>query len=870
MVQYTNMQKKMVKIILFSFLFLTFSFGASNIASAVNSCPTINGSQLFQCTGSGNCVTSLDLCPRVPSASGGSTSSSTTGARCSGALLTTPRGTTSTAAADCANLAEEQGRAQGYDVDCRVEEYQQVQVVPYSASTQSTLEAAGYTGITVNSSTTPPTLSVPTLDRQPRCTINGLDVFDARSLVGYSDPNSSGYVVPDAFFGLTRTYGSGYTLNPGWNSVACALADSAAGRSGSTSGLPNCGAGSRTTTRPGVTPPRTTTTTPPIPSCRYTATCGTTGGATSSTGGTATTSGTGIIRPSVSSRDAWYYRDPYVSDINGSGVVGPIDSSGCTGYESNPDCHPEWDRPGSLCGASSMSGACDPKRVNPYAAASVAQAAETTVRQRGYTTSCSARYTSYRPNIDSNTGLNYYYTTQCTLGGAVIMSTDAISSATSATWSQVDAQIRATEILSRTGGAEPFPTYLGGLDVGVDNTNCPPTCYQYDPIPTPPACRLTATCGTTTPPSNTPALFDRINGLPVTNTTVRPGVDPANMSFRFIKIETTEKGWVSWREIEVYDKNGVKLNLTTNKVYAPTFFVSGGQPSSASKAFDGNIETDWSAGESNESCRVPGVGCVGKERKAVFIVDLGDLKNIQRIKLIENGDILEETTIVLVSNNNKEYVKLAQFDGPMNDREELNLPVRSPYAVGPSIGATIVEKKLPGTLTQAEERVFRGEYWAQVNSLSGVTDGSYEITMTPKTSFDVFRYLWKIENADYIKITKTIERDASLGVVASDASESGGCATNQKYYDGAMFPNYYGETAGSVSELKTNIFLKPDFIMPKKLEGSLYPGNSGIFEPLGGSVNDCNVGKIYKTTITSYQNATGKTSKFDLTIKVKK
>src|SRR3989338_9196877 len=236
------MTKKILTIVTFAFAIFILSQLSPGNTEAVNTCPTIGGSQLLQCSGSGTCVTSLDMCPRVPTAGGGPTPTGFGGGvKCSGALLTTPRGTSSTAAEDCADLAESQGRALGYDITCRVDEYLQTQSVPYSPSTQVTLEAAGYTGIHTDPND-PTRIIVPTLDRQPRCTINGLGIFDARSLVGYSD-STSGYVVPDTISGSVRTYGSGYTLNPGWATVPCALADEKAGKAGSLVGAATCAGG---------------------------------------------------------------------------------------------------------------------------------------------------------------------------------------------------------------------------------------------------------------------------------------------------------------------------------------------------------------------------------------------------------------------------------------------------------------------------------------------------------------------------------------------------------------------------------------------------------------------------------------------------
>lgn len=208
-----------------------------NVNAQENTCPVINGSQLLQCPRSGNCVNNLNSCPVVSTNPTGSTSGvlGSFTQKCSGILIAKD---TSDAEA-CAKLAEEQGRALGYQIECSVQSNSYTMNVP--ASAQSQLEANGYTGIT---SIPGGLISVPVTDNIGTCTINGQSGFDPRSLVGYSS-NQPGYVVPDPIKGVSTAYGSGYNINSMWYSVPCTIVDNIEGRAGSLSGATTCTSGAK-------------------------------------------------------------------------------------------------------------------------------------------------------------------------------------------------------------------------------------------------------------------------------------------------------------------------------------------------------------------------------------------------------------------------------------------------------------------------------------------------------------------------------------------------------------------------------------------------------------------------------------------------
>jgi hypothetical protein len=116
----------------------------------------------------------------------------------------------------------------------------------------------------------------------------------------------------------------------------------------------------------------------------------------------------------------WYYRNFSYSSSDEDSATSDSSTDPtlvCTGSETTATCHPEWSVAGSLCNASTMSGACSPDRVNPYAAATLAKKVVAQGKAKGNTIFCSAKYTPFRPSIDPSTGLSYYYNTTCEVNG---------------------------------------------------------------------------------------------------------------------------------------------------------------------------------------------------------------------------------------------------------------------------------------------------------------------------------------------------------------------------------------------------------------------------------------------------------------------
>src|SRR3989344_5299804 len=168
-----------------------------------------------------------------------STNNSTFGSQCTGNI----RYDAATAKA-CADLAEAQGKALGYNIDCSVE----------TRSEQLSLNSSP-TGETVNA-------------YYGACTVNGVSGFYDIDLVGYTGtgaavqryPGKTGYDANDYIFG------SNYQRSAGWNILPCDLANTAAGTSGvlagATGGQASCALGASNyfgTSAPSNWSPRTPT-----------------------------------------------------------------------------------------------------------------------------------------------------------------------------------------------------------------------------------------------------------------------------------------------------------------------------------------------------------------------------------------------------------------------------------------------------------------------------------------------------------------------------------------------------------------------------------------------------------------------------------
>ncbi|MFA5791967.1 MAG: hypothetical protein WC884_02930 [Candidatus Paceibacterota bacterium] len=332
------------------------------------------------------------------------------------------------AAKNLANQAQIMLRSAGYTASCSTE----------------TLGTAGYVNPINNL----------TYGLFTSCTVNGHSGFDAYTLV--NDPaRDQSYTNWDVLATELKSIKAAETCGPTkivfWNS----------------DGSYKC------IDSPHYTPPTTT------PACGLTATCGTIIIANTINTANTTTSTINLNIPSSSTyNNNWYYKDLSYSSVDDEDPLISVQSTDptteCTGYETTANCHPEWNRTTSICNASLMTGACRPERVNPYAAASIAKRAAALGKQKGYATFCSARYVPFRPGIDPDTGLTYYYSIKCTVNGTTGI--DAESMLSNSAW---ETQVGKPNTATR-------PTTPTGTTNIINSSSVNSTT---------PACGLTATCG---------------------------------------------------------------------------------------------------------------------------------------------------------------------------------------------------------------------------------------------------------------------------------------------------------------------------------------------------------------------------------------
>src|SRR3989344_5185525 len=242
--------KKIITICLLTVLLglASFSFNSQVEAQTDSTCPSIAP---YRCN-NGSCTNDSALCDQ---SWGGGLNTNPGGTPTPGATTVTPPSTNNSAfgqqctgnirydastAKACADLAEAQGKALGYNIDCSVE----------TRTEQLSLNSSP-TGETVNA-------------YYGACTVNGVSGFYDIDLVGYTGtgssvqryPGKTGYDANDYIFG------SNYQRSAGWNILPCSLADEISGQAGVTAGSGNCAIGASNyfgTSNPSGWSPRTTT-----------------------------------------------------------------------------------------------------------------------------------------------------------------------------------------------------------------------------------------------------------------------------------------------------------------------------------------------------------------------------------------------------------------------------------------------------------------------------------------------------------------------------------------------------------------------------------------------------------------------------------
>ncbi|MEK7212379.1 MAG: hypothetical protein AAB686_01750, partial [Patescibacteria group bacterium] len=146
-------------------------------------------------------------------------------------------------------------------------------------------------------------------------------------------------------------------------------------------------------------------------------------------------------------------------------------------------------------------------------------------------------------------------------------------------------------------------------------------------------------------------------------------------TFRYLKIETTEPGWVSWREIEAYDEAGNKVAPVAAAASSDWRAPHPHNAIGPSGVYDGKDWTVWNAGETNPAC-IGGYNpsCPTSSRSAWIQLDYGSPKQIAKIRLLETGDQYPETDKFYISNDNVSYSYVGQFSGAIRDNTWIEYP----------------------------------------------------------------------------------------------------------------------------------------------------------------------------------------------------
>jgi hypothetical protein len=154
---------------------------------------------------------------------------------------------------------------------------------------------------------------------------------------------------------------------------------------------------------------------------------------------------------------------------------------------------------------------------------------------------------------------------------------------------------------------------------------------------------------------------------------------------RYIKDEIKKSGWVAIREMEVYDKDGNKIQIINANSSCdwcgygnPPFYAVG-----AKGVFDNYWGTVWNAGETAPNCNwfiphlrddgIYGVGCSPSAIRSAWInVDLGKTYEIGKIRIHVMGDSTDRVDKISVSTDGTNYQTVCELkaskENPLVDR----------------------------------------------------------------------------------------------------------------------------------------------------------------------------------------------------------
>lgn len=428
--------------------------------------------------------------------------------------------------------------------------------------------------------------------------------------------------------------------------------------------------------------------------------------------------------------NGWYFKNPTYSNENGTLQFGSLadlnaylaakeaekvltilpPTTGCTGYENNSACRPEWADalssciPGTVntnnnetngqcsayinstptliqtCTAFYTTGACRPERVNPYAAAGIARKAEAVAKVKGYTAVCNSGLTTF-PGIDPNTGLQYFYTPSCTINGKTGIGAEWMINGSAYWWSALNeyltgktGTITATSIpttSNNTGNTLPGTftisssesAYVQNLISVVNNI-----ILKYKNI------LAGLNSGTLTPVIGQNTTPIQIPNLP----TVTSGQGSfTSIPFRYLKFENVfPVEWAAWRELEFYDANGIKLspivvggssdwNPQTPKDPKWAGGVSsaeiavGNNAGGKMAAIDGNLYTQWN---SAAQYWVPNFSAPTN-----IILDFGKSVTLSRMRFSTQGENARNVNIWIGDSPTSQTALLKNITGSFTD-----------------------------------------------------------------------------------------------------------------------------------------------------------------------------------------------------------
>lgn len=342
---------------------------------------------------------------------------------------------------------------------------------------------------------------------------------------------------------------------------------------------------------------------------------------------------------------------------------------------------------------------------------------------------------------------------------------------------------------------------------------------------------------------------------PLQPTVPDPSVDPKKMSFRYLRVSFNERAWPSMKEVEIYDKSNNKLSLSDRSIISettPFTFVSAAAPNvDPGRLIDGNYGTIWSPGESNVSCRSSNAfGCPNAIREAYFVIDLGSIKPISLVRLVQ-GTTAYRNIEVLVSNDNKKFISLTKYNAPFINNQKLDFP-KAP------LNTTRAPAKIAGKMESIYLNAsVNSESYNQIltdlkNEAKNLRFSEKSYTLKLKTYPDKvtnLQYLWKIDGADYVLVDKAVETDPSLG----ELTEGQKSACLSGLLDKYVFPLHGDYDSGPIF-VEGGVVFRPN------------DSDIGIFD----YVTECNAGKRYITTFNAIQVDTDNKTEFKFILELTK